>query len=1049
MTSLRTFQTEIEEIHHRELLKQRAQVLAPTDKDKEKRLTPASLKGKAKDEGHANGADQAEDDSSSTLSGLHEIEEKILTLLLSHAPADRDTARDLVAALLTQHRGEYVLRIGLQPSHTHLFAGDLTDASDGWAGITRTIEELNRLKGQVTHIVEEVGGKILGFGPTGAPILPNSIHIADPDTVRHEKLGWEEISVQASKIVSFIGANAGLIGMSKEHLAIALALSVPVVVCITKIDMTPANKTAETIKQVVKVLKSPGCRKTPVFVKDIETAIELSTSFGSDRMCPIFQISNVTGDGLDFVRTFLNLLPSSEYDNEKFAVDQPLEFSVTEVWSVPYVGTVVNGIMNSGSAKIGDAVLLGPDSTGKVPVTTAEAGQCVSFALKRVKRASVRKGMVLVPKTETPPQSTRQFEGQVLILYHNTTLQKNYQVSVANKTCGSDLGDLNIMVLWQAMLHCGAVRQTVRIVEMDNPEGVLRTGDRATVKFEFISHPEFVKEGMKLLFREGKTKYTLRFTYPSCPEWGPAATADPTAPSSSSNAETPYPSLLPQPSGIAASYSLSPDPRQWGSDLSVNLVEPDDEIHNPARGFNATSIERGGSIFSARGLMNFGCLFILGFGLLALFAGFPIITYFTKNEPTTQGGFNLGGINATGQIPSMAGNWGLIDVETPSDVYTMPAWTSGTSELQLIFSDEFNTDGRSFYPGDDPYWEAVDLHYWATNNLEWYDPAAVTTGNGSLVVTLSAKETHGMNYEGGMITSWNKFCFTGGYIESKVQLPGPNNVVGLWPAVWTMGNLGRAGYGATLEGTWPYTYDACDVGTAPNQTLNGQPAAAVTEGDPYNDGHLSFLPGQRLSRCTCKGESHPGPIHSDGTYVGRGAPEIDIFEALFNTYIGGIQQMTTSGLAWTNPNTYEDNGQGYSIYGFEYKPGFDTGYITWIADNNPAWTFRAPGMVGSDIVKVSTRPVPQEPMYMIINLGMSENFGKVDFEHLPFPVQMRVDYIRVYQPHDSINYGCNPTDFPTAEYINTYIDAYTNPNITTWVDDYKQPWPKNSFVDGC
>lgn len=35
----------------------------------------------------------------------------------------------------------------------------------------------------------------------------------------------------------------------------------------------------------------------------------------------------------------------------------------------------------------------------------------------------------------------------------------------------------------------------------------------------------------------------------------------------------------------------------------------------------------------------------------------------------------------------------------------------------------------------------------------------------------------------------------------------------------------------------------------------------------------------RLSRCTCPGESHPGPVHSDGTYVGRAAPEIDIFEA--------------------------------------------------------------------------------------------------------------------------------------------------------------------------
>lgn len=58
-----------------------------------------------------------------------------------------------------------------------------------------------------------------------------------------------------------VGANtAGLIGMSKEHLAISLALSVPVVVCITKIDMTPPNVLAETIKHVVKVLKSPGCR---------------------------------------------------------------------------------------------------------------------------------------------------------------------------------------------------------------------------------------------------------------------------------------------------------------------------------------------------------------------------------------------------------------------------------------------------------------------------------------------------------------------------------------------------------------------------------------------------------------------------------------------------------------------------------------------------------------------------------------------------------------------------------------------------------------------
>ena len=51
-----------------------------------------------------------------------------------------------------------------------------------------------------------------------------------------------------------------------------------------------------------------------------------------------------------------------------------------------------------------------------------------------------------------------------------------------------------------------------------------------------------------------------------------------------------------------------------------------------------------------------------------------------------------------------------------------------------------------------------------------------------------------------MMSSWNQFCFTGGYLEVAVTLPGLNGVAGLWPAAWAMGNLGRAGYGASLEG---------------------------------------------------------------------------------------------------------------------------------------------------------------------------------------------------------------------------------------------------------
>lgn len=78
----------------------------------------------------------------------------------------------------------------------------------------------------------------------------------------------------------------------------------------------------------------------------------------------------------------------------------------------------------------------------------------------------------------------------------------------------------------------------------------------------------------------------------------------------------------------------------------------------------------------------------------------------------------------------------------------------------------------------------------------------------------------------------------------------------------------------------PSTYDDCDVGTLANQTLNGLPEAATVDGDKSHGGVLSYLPGQRFSACTCPDDtSHPGPKRSDGTFVGRAAPEIDMFEA--------------------------------------------------------------------------------------------------------------------------------------------------------------------------
>ncbi|EIW86864.1 glycoside hydrolase family 16 protein [Coniophora puteana RWD-64-598 SS2] len=564
-------------------------------------------------------------------------------------------------------------------------------------------------------------------------------------------------------------------------------------------------------------------------------------------------------------------------------------------------------------------------------------------------------------------------------------------------------------------------------------------------------------------------------------------------PSNSSLNDSPYVTSARQSyqsASVTDKFSLAVDPTSWGTDVSPNQPEPDDYLHNPDPRRDRKN-DRGGNIFTYRGLTNLGCLLFLVVVLLTLFAGYPLISYFTKQELSNNGGFNFGGINASGQIPTIPNNFGLIDVDTPSSAHNFKSFNDG-SEWELVFSDEFEQEGRTFWPGDDPYWEALDLHYWQTDDLEWYSPQAVTTNNGALEITMSKKKINNLNYMSASISTWNKFCFTGGLVLVSVSLPGSSSVSGLWPAVWAMGNLGRTGYGATLDGMWPYSYDSCDVGTVANQTHNGGPPAALKNGDPYNGNVISYLPGQRLSRCTCPGESHPGPVHEDGTFVGRSAPEIDIFEAQVsggpntaglsqsaqwapmnhgyiwqntsanlkipnpkltqqNSYTGGVFQQAVSGVTKANGSCFTQETGCFAEYGIEYKPGYsnDSAYISWIANSQVAWTLEAAGMAADPLTEINDRPIMGEPMYIIANLAMSENFVTVDYDNLVFPATMRIDWVRVYQPKGATNVGCDPEDYPTAAYIAQYPEAYNNPNLTTWTGDYKQPMPKNSFLGQC
>ena len=356
-----------------------------------------------------------------------------------------------------------------------------------------------------------VGNDILGFDPKGK--IVNDLILNGT-----KNLDWETICKMSAKVLTFIdlaghekylkttvfgmtghapdfcmlmiGSNMGIVGMTKEHLGLALALNVPVFVVLTKIDLCPPNVFQETLKILQKILKSPGCRKLAYLVENHDDVVTCAMNFTSERLCPIFQVSNVTGLNIDLLKSFLNLL-NTRMENQS---SEPAEFQIDDIYSVPGVGTVVSGTCYKGKIQLNDTLLLGPDLIGqfrpvqikgihrkRMPVKECRSGQTASFALKKIKRSELRKGMVLINEKLNPIPSWS-FEAEILVLHHPTTISPNYQ----------------------AMVHCGSIRQTATIIEMSVEH--MRTGDKATVKFTFIKNPEYLKVGSKMIFREGRTK---------------------------------------------------------------------------------------------------------------------------------------------------------------------------------------------------------------------------------------------------------------------------------------------------------------------------------------------------------------------------------------------------------------------------------------------------------------------------------------------------------------------------------------------------------------
>ncbi|CAH0490488.1 unnamed protein product [Peronospora farinosa] len=338
--------------------------------------------------------------------------------------------------------------------------------------------------------------------------------------------------MQPDVVVVVIGANMGVKRMTKEHLAIAVALEIPIVVALTKIDISPKNVAKETLTTVRQILRRYG--KMVMLVKTTEQAITAAKGIPSNRVTPILPISNVTGDGLENLRRILyetspsalfkaglsaSTLATTKSMNQEESIEMPvdagepkkavavndvIEMPIDETYQVPGVGFILAGTLVTGSFKVNDVLQIGPDFSGnfhKVTVRSMESmymplkelvpGQTAALAVRSINkkfllsRSTFRKGMILLsPEIKVSDYVSRVFEARVVILHHQTTVTIGYQ----------------------PMINCRTVRQTAEIISIKSDQDVIRTGDRALVCFRFIHAPEFLKKGMRFVFRDGQAK---------------------------------------------------------------------------------------------------------------------------------------------------------------------------------------------------------------------------------------------------------------------------------------------------------------------------------------------------------------------------------------------------------------------------------------------------------------------------------------------------------------------------------------------------------------
>lgn len=371
--------------------------------------------------------------------------------------------------------------------------------------------------------------RIMGFSANGEVINSrNSIR----------NYSWKEIVDRSTKICSFydlaghknyfkttisgvagnqldlgflvINAASGisLRDMTITHISLLNAYKIPIIAVISKVDLVDDKPDIlkRTIEQV-KVCVTRDENRTIKIITNKEDVINIHDRFIHDRVVPVFKVSSVSGEGIDLLTLFLNLVqPTTIFDPNKY-----VRMNVSDTYMTKS-GLVIGGHLIQGTIKIGNTLALGPNKSGsfynikvrdiqikRVPVQVAKPGCYVCLCVKGVSRSEVKRGMAIL--TPNKIKSCKDFVADIILTQEGT---------------------VNLRPRYQAVLNTGKLRTAVEVIEIENYKSthlkkstektgtlgkpVLITsirGDRATVKFKLINTHAYIEPGDRFILTQG------------------------------------------------------------------------------------------------------------------------------------------------------------------------------------------------------------------------------------------------------------------------------------------------------------------------------------------------------------------------------------------------------------------------------------------------------------------------------------------------------------------------------------------------------------------